>query len=149
MTLAIDANGLGKSYGHLQALVDCTIKIPVGCVVGLVGPNGAGKSTFLGLTSGLLEPTTGSIAVLGERPGTSAAQLARVGFVAQDTPLYPDLTVAEHLRLGAKLNPGWDRRLAEDRVRQLNLEPKRRAAAAARSRTGTTRSCSARRRPAS
>jgi ABC-2 type transport system ATP-binding protein len=127
MTLAIDATGLGKSYGHLHALIDCTVKIPVGCVVGLVGPNGAGKSTFLGLTSGLLEPTSGSITVLGERPGISAAQLARVGFVAQDTPLYPDLTVAEHLRLGAKLNPGWDRRLAEERVRQLNLDLKRRA----------------------
>jgi ABC-2 type transport system ATP-binding protein len=127
MTLAIEATGLGKSYGHHQALVDCTVRIPVGCVVGLVGPNGAGKSTFLGLTCGLLEPTAGDISVLGERPGISAAQLARIGFVAQDTPLYPDLTVAEHLRLGAKLNPRWDSRLAEDRVSQLDLDRKQRA----------------------
>jgi ABC-2 type transport system ATP-binding protein len=128
MTLAIEATDLGKSYGRHQALVDCTIKIPIGRVVGLVGPNGAGKSTLLSLACGLIEPTTGTITVFGERPGASAAQLARVGFVAQDTPLYPDLTVAEHLRLGAKLNPRWDSRLADERVRQLKLDLKRKAA---------------------
>src|SRR6185312_98061 len=56
-----------------------------------------------------------------------AAQLADVGFVAQDTPLYPDLTVAEHLRLGAKLNPRWDRKLADDRVRRLGVDVDRKA----------------------
>ncbi|GAA4474836.1 ABC transporter ATP-binding protein [Phytohabitans houttuyneae] len=128
MTFALEATNLGKSYGRHEALIDCNIKIPMGRVVGLVGPNGAGKSTLLGLACGLLEPTTGSVTVLGERPGTSAAQLSRVGFVAQDTPLYPDLTVGEHLRLGAKLNPRWDSRMAEERVRQLNLDLKRKAA---------------------
>jgi len=50
-----------------------------------------------------------------------------VGFVAQDTPTYANLTVADHLRLGGWLNPRWDRGLAEHRVQQLGLDPRQRA----------------------
>ncbi len=121
MTLAIETEGLGKRYGHQPALIDCNLQIPVGRVLGLVGPNGAGKSTLLGLTSGLIEPTSGTITVLGSRPAASAEQLARVGFVAQDTPLYAGLSVGDHLRLGAKLNPRWDRQLARQRIEQVGL----------------------------
>ena len=81
-------------------------------MVGLVGPNGAGKTTLLQLAAGLLAPTRGTISVLGEPPAASPAQLARVGFVAQDTPVYARMPVAEHLRMGAWLNPGWDDELA-------------------------------------
>jgi ABC-2 type transport system ATP-binding protein len=63
-----------------------------------------------------------TIEVLGERPATGAAQLARVGFVAQDAPVYTRLTVGEHLRLGARLNPRWDAALAERRIRQRGLD---------------------------
>ena len=76
--------------------------------MGLVGPNGAGKTTLLHLAVGLLAPTAGTIEVLGGRPAASPAQLGRVGFVAQETPAYATLSVADHLRLGAWLNPGWD-----------------------------------------
>jgi ABC-2 type transport system ATP-binding protein len=118
---AIAAAGLGRRYGRRWALRDCTLSVPAGRVVGLVGANGAGKTTLLHLVVGLLEPTEGSIAVLGERPGAGAAQLARVGFLAQDAPVYPSLTVADHLRLGARLNPGWDEGLASGRVDRLGL----------------------------
>jgi ABC-2 type transport system ATP-binding protein len=90
-------------------------------VIGLVGPNGAGKSTLLQLACGLIAPTEGSLRVLGSRPAADAAHLARVGYVAQDTPVYASLTVADHLRLGAWLNPGWDRALAERRIDQVGL----------------------------
>nr|WP_221474399.1 ABC transporter ATP-binding protein [Planomonospora venezuelensis] len=106
---------------------ECTIDIPAGHVVGLVGPNGAGKTTLLKLASGQLEPTAGDITVLGGRPGGTPAQLARVGFVAQDTPVYARLTVAEHLRLGARLNPRWDDGVARERIAQLGLDPTQRA----------------------
>ena len=109
---AIVAEGLGKRYGRRWALRDCTLEIPDGSVVGLVGANGAGKSTFLHLTVGLLEPTEGSLDVLGGRPGADAAQLAKVGFVAQDAPVYGWLSVDDHLRLGAQMNPGWDTAMA-------------------------------------
>ncbi|AQZ69736.1 Methionine ABC transporter ATP-binding protein [[Actinomadura] parvosata subsp. kistnae] len=127
MSAVLEAHGLGKRYGRRWALRDCTIDIPEGHVAGLVGPNGAGKTTLLKLATGLLEPTTGGIDVLGGRPAAGPAQLARVGFVAQDTPVYAALTVAEHLRLGARLNPGWDAALARDRIAALGLDPGQRA----------------------
>jgi ABC-2 type transport system ATP-binding protein len=127
MTAAIEASGLGKRYGRRRALADCTLTVPAGRVTGLVGPNGAGKTTLLQLAAGLLDPTSGEIRVLGERPAGGPAQLARVGFVAQDAPVYGGLSVAGHLRMGAWLNQGWDGELAERRISQLGLQLRQRA----------------------
>jgi ABC-2 type transport system ATP-binding protein len=127
MTAVLAASGLGKQYGRRWALADCTLSVPAGRVVGLVGPNGAGKTTLLNLAVGLLRPTTGTIEVLGERPRDDAHQLGRVGFVAQETPTYSWLSVADHLRLGGWLNPNWDGELAERRISQLGLSHKQRA----------------------
>jgi ABC-2 type transport system ATP-binding protein len=127
MSAVIQASGLGKRYRRTWALRECTLAIPGGRVTGLVGPNGAGKTTLLRLATGMLAPTCGTITVLGERPAAGPAQLARVGFVAQDTPVYARMTVADHLRLGAWLNPGWDDDLARQRIGRLGLNPKQRA----------------------
>jgi ABC-2 type transport system ATP-binding protein len=127
MAAVVEARGLGKRYGSRWALIDCTLSVPPGHVVGLVGPNGAGKTTLLHLATGLLAPTTGTVEVAGGPPAASAAQLARVGFVAQDTPTYAGLSVADHLRLGAHLNSGWDAQLAWGRIRRLGLDPARKA----------------------
>lgn len=124
---AVVAEGLGRRYGRRWALQHCTLAIPEGAVVGLVGANGAGKSTFLHLAVGLLEPTEGTLSVFGARPGSGAAQLGRVGFVAQDAPLYGSFTVAEHLRFGARTNPSWDAEVADERIRELQLDPEQRA----------------------
>jgi ABC-2 type transport system ATP-binding protein len=127
MTAVLETSGLGKRYRQRWALRDCTLSIPAGHVTGLVGPNGAGKTTLLNLAVGLLTPTTGSVAVVGGAPASSSAQLAKVGFVAQDTPTYAGLSVADHLRLGAHMNPAWDADLAERRITQLGLDPKQKA----------------------
>jgi ABC-2 type transport system ATP-binding protein len=127
MTTVLQTRGLGKRYRRRWALSDCTLEIPAGRIAGLVGPNGAGKTTLLHLATGLLQPTTGTIEVLGSPPPARPAQLARVGFVAQDTPTYAHLTVADHLRLGAHLNPGWDAATARDRIERLDLDPGQRA----------------------
>jgi ABC-2 type transport system ATP-binding protein len=127
VTAVLQAQGLGKKYGRRWALSDCTLDVPAGRVVGLVGPNGAGKSTLLNLAVGLLAQTTGTIDVLGAPPAASTAQLAKVGFVAQDTPTYARLSIADHLRLGARLNPGWDDKVAQSRIQSLGLDPKQRA----------------------
>jgi ABC-2 type transport system ATP-binding protein len=123
----LQAERLSKRYGRRVALSDCTIAVPPGRVVGLVGPNGAGKTTLLHIAVGLLAPTGGRIEVLGGRPASSAEQLANVGFVAQDTPVYAGLSVADHLRFGARTNPRWDQRLALDRIAQLGLDPAQKA----------------------
>ena len=127
MSAVIQASELGKQYRRTWALRDCTLAIPEGHVTGLVGPNGAGKTTLLRLAAGMLAPTRGTITVLGQRPAAGPAQLARVGFVAQDTPLYARMTIADHLHLGAWLNPGWDDELARRRTGQLGMNPKQRA----------------------
>ncbi|MFC4587584.1 ABC transporter ATP-binding protein [Sphaerisporangium corydalis] len=127
MTAVVAAQGLGKKYGRRWALSDLTLEVPAGRVVGLVGPNGAGKTTLLSLACGQIAPTSGTITVLGGTPAAGPAQLAKVGYVAQDTPLYPGLSIADHLRLGARLNPTWDHELARRRVERLGLDPARRA----------------------
>lgn len=127
MTAVIEARGLGKQYGRRWALSNCTFAIPAGRVVGLIGPNGAGKTTLLRLAVGLLRPTSGTIEVLGACPAESPEQLAKVGFVGQETPIYATLSVRDHLDLGAWLNPGWDAELAKHRTQQLGLDPTQRA----------------------
>ncbi len=126
MTAAVEACGLGKKYRRRWALRDCTLSVPEGRVVGLVGPNGAGKTTLLHLAVGLLAPSAGTIEVLDGRPGEGPEQLARVGFVAQDTPTYAGLSVAQHLKMGAGLNRGWDADLAAKRIEKLGLDPRQR-----------------------
>ncbi|MFD6417409.1 ABC transporter ATP-binding protein [Streptomyces sp. NPDC060194] len=120
---ALAADGLGMTYGlrkHRHALVDCTFRLPAGRICALVGPNGAGKSTLLTLAAGLIRPTAGQVRVLGLHP---AAARERLAYVAQDKPLFPQLTVAATLRVGQELNPGrWDQEAAQAVVYD-ELEP--------------------------
>jgi len=127
MSTVLRSAGLGKRYRRRWALSDCTLDVPAGRVVGLVGPNGAGKSTFLNLAVGMITPSAGSVEVLGESPTGRSAPRSRVGYVGQDTPTYAGLSIADHLRLGAHLNPGWDAALAADRVARLGLDASQRA----------------------
>ena len=127
MSAILEASGLGKRYRRRWALRDCTLEVPAGRVVGLVGPNGAGKTTLLQLAVGLRRPTAGTIGVLGEPPAANPGQLGRVGFVAQDTPAYGNLSVDEHLQLGGWLNPRWDAEFARRRIGELRLKPDQRA----------------------
>ncbi|MFB8247443.1 ABC transporter ATP-binding protein [Streptomyces sp. NPDC055952] len=120
---AIEAAGLGRRFGRRRppALEGCSFRLPAGSVCALVGPNGAGKSTLLALAAGLLRPTEGSVRVLGTSP---AAARERLAHVAQNKPLYLQLTVAGTLRLGRDLNPRrWDARTAERIVAEGDLDP--------------------------
>jgi ABC-2 type transport system ATP-binding protein len=123
----IEASGLGKRYGATWALRECSVAIPAGHVAALVGPNGAGKSTLLNLAVGLAAPSAGSITVLGGRPAGSTAALDGIAFVAQDTPLYKNLSAAEMLHLTRNLTRRFDRASAEARLAELGIPLKRKA----------------------
>src|SRR5579863_2211764 len=116
----IETHALGKSYGPTRALHDCTLSVPDGHVVALVGPNGAGKTTLLNLAVGLTDPTAGAVSVLGHmRPGSPAA-LDAIAFVAQDAPLYKNLSVTDMLHLTRNLNRRFDQGYAEARLAELD-----------------------------
>ncbi|MFH9984713.1 ABC transporter ATP-binding protein [Streptomyces luteogriseus] len=117
---ALEAYGLGMRYRRGWALRDCTFRLPAGRICGLVGPNGAGKTTLLNIAAHVLKPTQGSLSLFGEAPG-SVEPGRRTAFLAQEKPLFRRFTVAETLRLGRELNPGWDQRAAEDIVRAGNV----------------------------
>jgi ABC-2 type transport system ATP-binding protein len=121
MTIALQTTDLGKRYRGHWALQHCSLEIPTGRVAALIGPNGAGKTTLLNLTVGLLQPTAGELRIFGTPPSDDPAQRGRVGFVAQDRPLYRGFTVAEMLRYGANLNPRWDDSMARTRLQRLNI----------------------------
>ncbi|MFG2227372.1 ABC transporter ATP-binding protein [Streptomyces sp. NPDC048644] len=115
---AIEAVGLGKRYRRRWALRDCTFRLPAGRICALAGPNGAGKSTLLSLFSGLARPAEGAVRVFGADPVKPAGRTG-IGYLTQDKPLYPRLTVDETLRMGRALNPvGWCQERAEQVVRE-------------------------------
>ena len=123
----IEASGLGKRYGTTWALRECNLAIPAGHVAALVGPNGAGKTTLLNLAAGLAAPNAGGITVLGGRPAGSPAALDAIAFVAQDTPLYKNLSAADMLHLTRNLNRRFDQASAEARLGELGIPLKRKA----------------------
>jgi ABC-2 type transport system ATP-binding protein len=123
----VKASGLGKRYGGTWALRECTLEIPAGRVAALVGPNGAGKSTLLNLVVGLSVPSAGEVTVLGGRPAGSPSALDGIAFVAQDTPLYKNLSVADMIYVTRNLNRCFDQVFAEARLAELGIPLKRRA----------------------
>ncbi len=120
-TNVIEASCLGKRYGSTWALRECTLAIPAGHAVALVGPNGAGKTTLLNLAVGLAEPTAGGVTVLGGLPAGSLVALNGIAFVAQDTPLYKNLSAADMLHLTRNLNRRFDQRYAKTRLAELGI----------------------------
>jgi ABC-2 type transport system ATP-binding protein len=123
----IEASGLGKRYGSTWALRECALAIPAGHVAALVGPNGAGKTTLLNLAVGLTAPTAGTVTVLGGRPAGSPAALDGIAFVAQNTPLYKNLSAADMLHLTRNLNRRFDQGYAQARLGELGIPLKQKA----------------------
>ena len=123
----IETHSLGKSYGSTRALNNCTLAIPDGHVVALVGPNGAGKTTLLNIAVGLATPTTGALTVLGGWAAGSLAALDGIAFVAQDTPLYKNLSAADLLHVTRNLNRRFDQNYAEQRLGELGIPLRQKA----------------------
>lgn len=103
-TPAIHARELTKKFGSLTAVDRLALSIPPGEIFGLVGPDGAGKTTTMRLLTGVMQPTTGSVKVLGlEITRDPEAVRHRIGYVPQNSSLYADLTVLENLQFHADL----------------------------------------------
>ena len=121
-TPALDTIGLGKRYGHVWGLRDCTFDIPSGRIAALVGPNGSGKSTLLRMAAGITRPTTGHVRVFGHSPAKQGEEvLRRIGYLDQERPLYRSFKVSEMLRFGKKLNRNWDSATARQYLAELNI----------------------------
>jgi ABC-2 type transport system ATP-binding protein len=121
VSAAIETQDLSKRYRRVSALTGCTVTVPEGRVCALIGPNGAGKTTLLRLLAGLASPTGGTASVLGGAPRQDPAFLADIGFLAQEIPLYRRFTAADHIQIGANLNPRWDADLVRTRLTELRI----------------------------
>jgi ABC-2 type transport system ATP-binding protein len=123
----IETSGLGKRYGSTWALRECTLAIPAGHLAALVGPNGAGKTTLMNMTAGLAVPTAGTVAVLGGQPAGSPVALDGIAFVAQDAPVYKNLSVTDMLHLTGNLNRSFDQAFARARLAELGIALKKKS----------------------
>ena len=117
----IETSGLGKRYGRFWALRECTFSVPEGHLAALVGPNGAGKTTLLHLLVGLMDATAGTLTVLGGQSAGSRAALDGIAFVAQDAPVYTNLTGANMIRVARNLNRSFDPAYARARLAELGI----------------------------
>jgi ABC-2 type transport system ATP-binding protein len=117
----IETSGLGKRYGRVWALRDAALAVPAGTLTALVGPNGAGKTTLMQLLTGLAVPSAGTVTVLGGQPAGSPAALDGIAFVAQDSPVYKNLTVGDMVHLTRNLNRSFDQRYARARLAELGI----------------------------
>ena len=101
---AIDARGLSKSYGAVNAVVNVSLQVRRGEIYGFLGRNGAGKTTTIRMLLGLVRPTSGAISILGSALATDReAALSRVGYLVESASAYPNLTVRENLDIQKRL----------------------------------------------
>jgi ABC-2 type transport system ATP-binding protein len=100
----VATSALTKTYEDGAGVFDLDLNVARGSIVGLIGPSGSGKTTTVHLMTGILEPDSGTVEVLGERPGAfRSTTRARIGFMPQQALLFPDLTLRENLNFAASL----------------------------------------------
>jgi len=100
----IDAANLSKSYGPVQALCRVSFQVAPGEIVGLLGPNGAGKTTTMKILTGYLQPDEGTVTVSGLDVLEHTREVqAQIGYLPENAPLYPELSVQSYLRMMAEL----------------------------------------------
>ena len=100
----IEVSHLTKKYGSHLAVEDVSFTVEDGQIYGLLGPNGAGKSTIMNILTGYLAATSGSVTVAGHPlPEEADAAKACIGYLPEQPPLYPEMTVQEYLSFAAEL----------------------------------------------
>jgi len=114
---------VSKTFNRRSAVKDVSFTLPVGKIVGIVGENGSGKSTLLQLMAGLLQPTGGSVTVLGERADRRSGK--RISYLSDQGGFYSMFTIKEALAFQASQFPDFNRAKAEDMIAFMQLEPQR------------------------
>jgi len=111
---ALAANEITKDYGDRPALAPLTLMIPIGQRVAIVGHNGSGKTTFLRMAAGLLDPSGGTVEIMGHPSGTPEARAA-LSYLSDTPTFYDDLSLWEHLEYVARLHgvEEWDQTAAD------------------------------------
>jgi ABC-2 type transport system ATP-binding protein len=118
-TAAIQTHGLTRRFGALTAVEDVTLSVASGQFFGFLGPNGAGKSTTIKMLTGLLEPSAGTVEILGQPFGSGALDLKRqIGVVPEGMALLGRLTAPEYLRFVGRMY-GLDRETTNRRTEEL------------------------------
>lgn len=118
---AVEVSGLGKKYRSFWALKNCNLNIPKGAISALVGPNGAGKTTLLKLLVSLNRPSVGDVKVMGQTPSQTTTYLSGISYLAQEVPLYMQMTAADHFAIGKYTEAQWDNELAIKRMNELRI----------------------------
>ena len=120
----IDTTDLMKRFGLRTVLDGVTLRVPHGQVIGLLGLNGSGKSTLIKCLLGLLRPDAGRAALLGTDSWQLAArEKSLIGYVPQESMLYPWLTVRQTVAYVSSFYPAWDRAWGDELVRRWDLSP--------------------------
>ncbi|MBI3921926.1 MAG: ABC transporter ATP-binding protein [Armatimonadetes bacterium] len=120
----IETSDLGRRFRKAWAIQNLNLQVPAGSVFGFLGLNGAGKTTTIRMLLGLLEPSVGSISVLGMNPLTHGVEIRRrVGYVAENQKMYGWMTVEETLRFVRPFYPTWNDSLAAELLRRFGLSP--------------------------
>jgi len=115
----IEASGLSKQFGSVQALADLDLRVMPGEIYGLLGPNGAGKTTTIKIIMGLVEPTAGWVKVAGFDPVKDSIEVkSRIGYVAENPILYESLSPRDFLEFVASVRK-IDRGAVNQKVTQL------------------------------
>jgi len=113
--IVIGAKDLNKTFGSFRAVKNFQLEVRNGDIYGLLGANGAGKTTSIKIICGLLDPTSGSVTLMGKSKGLrSAAVRSRIGYMSQKFALYDDLSIGENLDFYARLY-GVDDSVREER----------------------------------
>ena len=125
MTPTISTTALTRRYRGQVALDNVSLSVEPGTVTGLLGRNGAGKTTLMRIITGQEFPTAGAVQVFGRAPAENDGVLRRLVFVREEQA-YPDLSVAQVIRVASWFYPNWDGQLAGQLLADFELPPRRR-----------------------
>ena len=128
--MAVEVDGLTKSFGRAHALRGLDLTVPVGQVTGFLGPNGSGKSTTIRILLGLLRADGGRVDVLGGDPWADAVRLHRsIAYVPGDVTLWPNLTGGEAIDILSRLSGSLDPKRKRGMLDRFELDPTKKARA--------------------